>query len=306
VRRFPQIPLPDPNGCRARWSERILPESAGNYEAKHGDYNTVLKYRSSKPNEYFLVENRSKMDLDRGAVGSGLAVYHCDILGSNELQQETAAKHYQCALLQADGHRDLEMNVNQGDGSDLFGEIHGIALSAESSPHSREWDGRDSGLVIADIGAPGPAISFSSGQSVSVGSASGEANPMMVIPDDNAAGIASTISIAQSGTVERIRVSVDIEHSFIGDLRVILTSPAGRRAILHTELGGSQDNLIATYDSASPGELASMVGQPMKGDWVLSVFDRAAQDEGTLRRWSIELKTASAGVAIPAAAGGGA
>lgn len=278
---------------------------AGNYQAKHGDYKTVMKYRSSKPNEYFLIENRSKMDLDRGAVGSGLAVYHCDIQGSNELQHGTAAKHYQCALLQADGHCDLEINVNQGDGSDLFSETHGIALSAESAPHAREWDGRDSGLVIADIGAPGEIISFSSGQSVSARSVTGEANPMIAIPDNSAAGIASTIAIAESGTVERIKVSVDIEHSYIGDLRLTLTSPAGRRAVLHARLGGSQDNLIVTYDSASPGELASMAGQPMKGDWVLSVADRAGQDEGTLRRWSIQLKTASAGVSIPAAAAGG-
>ena len=85
------------------------------------------------------------MDLDRALPASGLAVYHCDILGSNELQEGTAAKHYQCALLQADGRRDLELNVNQGDGGDLFGQTAGVVLSAESSPHSREWDGRDSG-----------------------------------------------------------------------------------------------------------------------------------------------------------------
>ena len=121
--------------------------TAGTYEAKHGDYDTVIKYPSSKPNEYFIVENRSKMDLDRGLPASGLAIYHCDILGSNERQQGTAANHYQCALLQADGRRDLEMNVNQGDGSDLFGVIGGVAVSADSATNSREWDGRDSGLV---------------------------------------------------------------------------------------------------------------------------------------------------------------
>jgi len=278
--------------------------TAGAFQAKHGDYNTVLKYRSSKPNEYFLVENRSKMDLDRGAVGSGLAVYHCDILGSNELQQGTAAQHYQCALLQADGHRDLERNINQGDGADLFGEVHGIALSAESSPHSREWDGRESGLVIADISAPGATISFASGQSAPAQAVTGQAQPMLVIPDNNPAGIASTIPIGASGTVQRIKVSVDIEHTYIGDLRVTLTSPGGRRAILHAQLGGSQDNLVATYDSASPGQLASMIGQPMQGNWVLSVVDRAGQDVGKLRRWSIELKSASVGVSNAAAAGG--
>ena len=108
--------------------------AAGTHEARHGDYNTVLRYRTSKPNEYFIVENRSKMGLDRALPASGFAVYHCDILGSNELQDGTATKHYQCALLQADGHRDLEMNVNRGDGLDLYGAVAGIALSAEWAP----------------------------------------------------------------------------------------------------------------------------------------------------------------------------
>jgi M6 family metalloprotease-like protein len=287
----------------AGWCDNEIDlQTEGVYQAKHGDYNTVLKYRTGKPNEYFIVENRSKMDLDRGAVGSGLAVYHCDILGSNELQQATAAKHYQCALLQADGHRDLEMNINQGDGTDLFDETRGIALSAESSPHTREWDGRDSGLIVADIGPPGAVISFTAGHSVPVQSASGEARPMLAIPDDNATGISSTISITASGTVERIKVSVDIQHSYIGDLRVTLSSPSRRQAILHAQLGGSEDDLVVTYNSNSPGQLASMVGQPMKGDWVLSVVDRAGQDTGTLRRWSIELNAA---LSVPAVAGGG-
>ena len=59
--------------------------------------------------------------------------------------------------------------------------------------------------------------------------------------------------IAASGTVAQIKVGVDIEHPYIGDLRVALHSPAGRRAVLHAQLGGSTDNLVATYDSASPG-----------------------------------------------------
>src|SRR6185436_4920564 len=138
----------------------------GSHAAPHGDYNTVMKYRTSKPTEYFLVENRSKMGLDRGGVSSGLAVYHCDTLGSNELQQGTATKHYQCALLQADGHRDLEMDVNQGDGADLYGAIGGVALSSESAPNSREWDGRDSGLVLADITGADASITFVVGQGV--------------------------------------------------------------------------------------------------------------------------------------------
>jgi M6 family metalloprotease-like protein len=276
----------------------------GTYEATHGDYNTVLKYRSSKPNEYFLVENRSKMGLDRALPSSGLAVYHCDILGSNELQEGSAARHYQCALLQADGNRDLEMNANQGDGSDLFGDIAGIALSSESTVHTREWDGRESGLVIADISSPAAAVSFTVGQAAPAQTVTGEATPNAEIPDNQPAGITSAITIAQSGSVSRIRVDVDIEHSYRGDLHVVLTSPAGRRAVLHALVGGSQDDLIASYDSVSPGVLASMIGQPMKGDWVLNVSDRAGQDVGRLRTWRIALTSAVVGVAPPAPGAG--
>ena len=180
------------------------------------------------------------MDLDRGAVGSGLAVYHCDILGSNELQQGTATRHYQCALLQADGRRDLELDENQGDGSDLFGPIGGTALSSTSAPHSREWDGRDSGLVISDITGPGPTITFSVGQADAGGHPLGRRRP----DDDHPRQRASRASPAPSrspgpGRSRRIKVGVDIEHTWIGDLRVTLTSPAGRTAVLHAQLGGS-------------------------------------------------------------------
>jgi len=274
-------------------------QSAGPHTANHEDYNTVLKYRTGNPNEYFLVENRSKMGLDRALPASGLAVYHCDILGSNELQEGSATRHYQCALLQADGHRHLELNVNQGDGSDLFGATPGIAVSSESAAPSREWDGRDSGLVISDVTAPGQIISFEVGQSAPSQVVAGEAHPMLTIPDNRTTGVSSAIAIAASGTVEHIKVSVDIEHSYIGDLRVVLNSPSGRRAVLHAQLGGSRDNLVETYDSASPGVLSSMRGQAMQGDWVLAVADRASQDIGKLKSWRIELTSASVGVSHP-------
>lgn len=276
----------------AGWCDNEIELNApGVHEARHGDYNTVMKYRTPRPNEYFLVENRSRMGLDRALPSSGLAVYHCDILGSNEWQQGTAAKHYQCALLQADGRRDLELDANRGDGDDLYGAIAGIALSSTSTPNSREWDGRDSGLVISDISAPGEIITFAVGAAVSDVVATGAASPMLSIPDNKAAGVSSTIAIAQSGTVAEIKVSVDIKHSYIGDLRVVLISPAGRSTVLHPQLGGSTDNLVTTYDSTVPGILGDMVGQPIMGIWTLNVSDRARIDVGKLRKWSIELRS---------------
>ena len=274
----------------------------GAMEARHGDYNTVMKFRTSKASEYFLVENRTRTGFDRGLPASGLAIYHCDILGSNEWQQGTATKHYQCALIQADGRRDLELNANRGDGDDLFGAIQGIAISSASSPNSREWDGRDSGLLVSDISAPGPVIGFTVGEAQpAVQVVTCEASPNVPIPDHDPAGVSSTISISQSGTVAAMKLKMDIKHTYIGDLRVALTSPAGRTTVLHPQLGGSADDLIAVYDTSTPGVLTSMIGQPMMGNWILNVSDRAWIDVGILRDWSIELTPASAGPVLVAA-----
>lgn len=277
----------------AGWCDNEIDLSvAKKHKATQGDYNTVMKFRTSKPQEYFLVENRSRMNFDRGLPASGLAVYHCDIKGSNELQQGTADKHYQCALLQADGRRDLELDANRGDGSDLFGALQGVVLSSTSTPNTREWDGRESGLVISDISPPDAEISFAVGtQAAAPVVASGAAEPMLAIPDNVSAGVSSTIAIAESGTVARIIVRVDIKHPYIGDLRVALTAPSGRSTVIHPRLGGSADDLITTYDSAVAGVLGDMIGQPFKGNWILNVSDRARRDVGKLRRWSLELRS---------------
>src|SRR5690606_24355577 len=113
---------------------------------------------------YFIIENRSKMGFDKELPASGLAVFHCDTRGSNEWQEGSSTRHYQCALLQADGNRDLERNANQGDGADLFGPATGVVLSHSTDPSSRQWDGADSGLVIRNVSPPGPTITFEVGE----------------------------------------------------------------------------------------------------------------------------------------------
>jgi len=266
-------------------------------EAVHGAYGSVLKYRTGTPNEYFLVENRSKIGLDQHLPASGLAVYHCDILGSNEFQDGTGQRHYQCALLQADGRADLERNVNQGDGTDLFAAVSGVAVSDTSTPSSRLWNGADSGLVIADVGVPENRMPFKLGAAAPAPVIHAENNTVMPIPDNAPAGISSTIRIAQAGTANRIAVNFDITHTYIGDLIVELTGPSGAKVMLHDKAGGGTDNLSGRYDSESVPSLAAFVGQGIEGDWRLSVRDVAAVDVGTLDRWSLDI-TAQGGSAV--------
>ncbi len=140
--------------------EEVALNAVGDYVAQHGDYGTFHIYKTSKPSEYFLVENRSRVGLDTYLPAEGLAVYHCDILGSNEWQGNSGDRHYQCGLLQADARSSLELDENTGDAGDFFANVAGDALTAATTPNSLLWDGGDSGLRVKDVSAPGAEMRF--------------------------------------------------------------------------------------------------------------------------------------------------
>jgi M6 family metalloprotease-like protein len=274
----------------AGWTDtEIILDSPGNYEARHGDYGTVMKYETDKPNEYFLIENRTRLGLDAHLPASGLAIYHCDTLGSNEWQQGTRNRHYQCALLQADGHLDLENNLNRGDEGDLFGQVDGVALADTTLPSSREWDDTDSGLVVSDISPAGDVIQFAVGEPVEQPTVFAETSPHLLIPDDDENGIRSRIDIDRAGRITGIEVGVDIIHTWIGDLRVTLEAPTGEKVILHNRAGRHQDDIKETYNVENTANLAELTGKPLDGQWNLHIVDLEGQDIGRLNRWSLEI-----------------
>lgn len=60
--------------------------------------------------------------------------------------------------------------------------------------------------------------------------------------------------------------------------------------MLHSQLGGGQDNLVVIYDSAAPlSPLSGLSGQPIQGNWTLRVADLARIDVGRLNSWSLEI-----------------
>jgi subtilisin-like proprotein convertase family protein len=117
----------------------------------------------------------------------------------------------------------------------------------------------------------------------------GEASPGLAIPDNNAIGVSSSINIVEGGSAQQITVTVDITHTFIGDLRVELVSPAGDQALLHDRIGGGEDNLIRSYGSRLHPALAALAGKPIQGSWQLRVKDLAGRDVGKFNKWSLAL-----------------
>jgi len=94
--------------------------------------------------------------------------------------------------------------------------------------------------------------------------------------------VASPITV--SGRTGRagnaVPVSVNITHTFKGDLRVDLVAPDGSSYNLHNRTGGSADNIIQTYTK-------NLSSEKLNGTWKLRVNDNAGGDVGVINSWSI-------------------
>jgi subtilisin-like proprotein convertase family protein len=114
--------------------------------------------------------------------------------------------------------------------------------------------------------------------------------PAKDIPDNSQVGIRDVIRFAEAATISSIKVSVDITHTYRGDLRVTLYAPSGLAVILHNRQGGRADNLKSLFDLSSTPDLSSLVGQSLTGEWILHVQDLASADRGRLNSWGLEIK----------------
>jgi hypothetical protein len=104
------------------------------------------------------------------------------------------------------------------------------------------------------------------------------------IPDNTPAGVTSTIDVPDAGTVFSAQVTLDITHTYRGDLKVVLAHD-GRTVTLHDQTGSYEDDLKVTVDAAA------FAGSTLAGAWTLTVSDNASQDTGTLDGWSLEIVT---------------
>jgi len=109
-------------------------------------------------------------------------------------------------------------------------------------------------------------------------------NVNVLIPDNNANGLSSSITLATNIYVEHVEVVFNATHSYRGDLEVILTSPDGTQSRLMEErpLDGSS----AGYSNWSFTSVRHW-GEHAAGTWTLKVADREALDQGTFQNWRL-------------------
>ncbi|MEU3406654.1 S8 family peptidase [Streptomyces sp. NPDC006670] len=90
-----------------------------------------------------------------------------------------------------------------------------------------------------------------------------------------------TVSGVTGNAPATLGVSVDIKHTYIGDLKVDLVAPDGTLYNLHNRTGGSADDIVKTVTVNASSEVAN-------GVWKLRVSDNAAADTGKIDSWALQ------------------
>lgn len=123
--------------------------------------------------------------------------------------------------------------------------------------------------------------------------------------------ITSTISFTDGRSILDVNVQVNIQHTFVGDLRITLTGPSGQIVTLVNRRGGAGDDFQNTIfdDEATTSILAgtppyASTYRPEQsltafdqtsaaGTWTLTIADLKAGDSGQLLGWSLNLTLAN-------------
>ncbi len=127
------------------------------------------------------------------------------------------------------------------------------------------------------------------------------------IPAVGTSGVATnSITVRDTRQIKDVNVRINLEHTFVGDLQLILTAPDGTETILFNRRGSSGDNLTNTLfdDEAANAVSAGTApftgafrpdqplnrfdGKSAAGDWTLRMVDTTALNSGQLLSWSIE------------------
>ncbi|WP_456376473.1 zinc-dependent metalloprotease [Lutibacter sp.] len=128
--------------------------------------------------------------------------------------------------------------------------------------------------------------------------------PNMAITDNSATFDTTGINIPDNVTITDINVSVDITHTYLGDLLIAVLSPVGTQVDFFERSCSSNDDMTVTFDDAgatlvcaSPttgtyapsNPLSAFNSEASLGMWTLGINDNANQDTGTLNSWSVEV-----------------
>jgi subtilisin-like proprotein convertase family protein len=135
------------------------------------------------------------------------------------------------------------------------------------------------------------------------------------IPDNNTTGATDSFTVTDTGTLTGLRLKVDVDHTYIGDLTMTLSKGATSVVLMSRPGGtggcGGNDMDVIVDDAATQtlegdctlntsaqaytiggsykgdNPLAGFAGQDLSGTWNLKFVDAASRDTGQINRWCL-------------------
>jgi subtilisin-like proprotein convertase family protein len=123
--------------------------------------------------------------------------------------------------------------------------------------------------------------------------ASGAAQPSVAIPDNNATGVSSSISLSNTGIghVEVVEAEVTITHAHSGELEVTLSNGT-TQSVLHPRHDCLDPDTMSTQCADIDAYVFTSVrhlDEPADGTWTLTVKDRKTGVTGTFNGWKLRV-----------------
>jgi subtilisin-like proprotein convertase family protein len=117
----------------------------------------------------------------------------------------------------------------------------------------------------------------------------------LAIPDGDVAGVVSAIAMPEGLRIDRVEVTLRIDHPWIGDLVAVLTSPAGTASTLvhRPGLGPAHSGDVARWYGSGQADIDFVFGtthhwgEGSAGAWTLTVADGSAGFQGRLVDWTL-------------------
>ncbi|MEI7484873.1 MAG: LamG-like jellyroll fold domain-containing protein [Ignavibacteriota bacterium] len=121
---------------------------------------------------------------------------------------------------------------------------------------------------------------------------------------DNATTL-DTIKFITSRVITSVELFLNIQHTFVGDLTINLIAPNGTSRSVVASAGGTGENILTfvmdggpvcsttgffapwSYYCGPATAFGSFGGANMLGNWILTVADGAAGDQGTILGWGL-------------------
>ncbi|MCK4343034.1 MAG: proprotein convertase P-domain-containing protein [Phycisphaerae bacterium] len=162
--------------------------------------------------------------------------------------------------------------------------------------------------ILVEIDALGPACTGSVGTTKRYVST----HDPLPIPDNDAYGVVSSITVPDPDIISDVNITLNITHPYDDDIDLTLLAPTS--FVLFNDIGGMGNDFIDTTlddeaagpipDSSSeapftgsyqceagPTVLAALDGVPAAGDFNLRIADDAVNNTGTFDSWSVTIES---------------